>query len=278
MSVQQYAVFLKDVRENGIREPVTFWREETLIDGRHRVRAAEELGIEYPRRSYNGDDPVGMALSLNLARRHLDQSQRAMIASGVANLERGQRADYADASIEAFAAVSQSDAARMLNVSRSSVQRADRVRRDSPMMIPAVQQAMVALSTADHIARHAPDVVPRIAAAVERGDIVAVQALATEARQRARDAQPPTYVPTPEDLERSRLNPQMTSDELRRYYTVQRGCEQINELQMTPQQWAESLKAYLETSRSAARTKRQLIEAITPAAAWLNELIEELNR
>lgn len=52
----------------------------------------------------------------------MDESQRAMVAAKLANMKVGGK--EANASIEAIGAVSQYDAATLLNVSRSGVQRA----------------------------------------------------------------------------------------------------------------------------------------------------------
>jgi hypothetical protein len=60
---------------------------------------------------------VGYVVSINLKRRHLDTSQRAMAAAKLATLKQGQKANTA-------IAVSQEAAAKSLNVSVDSVQRA----------------------------------------------------------------------------------------------------------------------------------------------------------
>jgi len=52
-----------------------------------------------------------------LKRRHLNESQRAMIAAKLANMEQGERTDFAPIG----AKLSQPEAAKMLNVSRRSV-------------------------------------------------------------------------------------------------------------------------------------------------------------
>lgn len=68
-------------------------------------------------------------------RRHLTTSQRAMIAARLATMGQGARTDLA--SIEAM---SESDAATLLNVSRSSVQRARKILKEgTPEDIAAVE-------------------------------------------------------------------------------------------------------------------------------------------
>jgi hypothetical protein len=65
-------------------------------------------------------------ISLNLKRRHLDESQRAMVATKIANMRQGERTD-----LELYAnlhKVSRDDAARMLNVSPRNVASAAEVR------------------------------------------------------------------------------------------------------------------------------------------------------
>ena len=70
-------------------------------------------------------------MSLNLHRRHLNESQRAMVANKVANIRQGERTDIAG-----IQAMSQPEAAAKLNVSRDSVQKAKKVQdQGSPTLI-----------------------------------------------------------------------------------------------------------------------------------------------
>ena len=85
--------------------------------------------------------------SLNLARRHLDESQRAMVAARLATLRDGQRATP-------IGAATQREAADLLNVARRSVQRA-RVVLDTgePQLVEAVEQGQIAVSQAVKVAK-----------------------------------------------------------------------------------------------------------------------------
>lgn len=67
-----------------------------------------------------GDNPLAYVISSNLQRRHMSDSQRAMSAAKLANLGEGRP------KTAQICAVSQDDAAKLLGVSRSAVQRADR--------------------------------------------------------------------------------------------------------------------------------------------------------
>lgn len=82
-----------DIAANGVREPVVL-HDGKILDGRNRHRAAIAAGVDCPTREYDGDDPVGFVISANLRRRHLNESQRAMIADMLATLARPIGADW----------------------------------------------------------------------------------------------------------------------------------------------------------------------------------------
>ena len=69
---------------------------------------------------------------------NLSESQRAMVAARVANLKHGQTARYRNSDLS-NTAVTQPDAAKMLNVSRDSVNKAAKIEREA---IPEVTQAV----------------------------------------------------------------------------------------------------------------------------------------
>ena len=70
-----------------------------------------------------------------------------MVAAELANLSHGQRADYKDAQI--CASVTQDDAAKMLQVSRRSVQTAAKVKRTAPAeVVEAVKNGNISLNMA----------------------------------------------------------------------------------------------------------------------------------
>lgn len=80
------------VLANDVREPIVMY-EAKVLDGRNRYLAARECGRSYPTIEYEGDDPLAYIISLNLARRYLSESQRAMVAGKLTTMRRGERAD-----------------------------------------------------------------------------------------------------------------------------------------------------------------------------------------
>src|SRR5262245_11513701 len=84
----EFADLVEDVRQHGVREPIVLY-ENAILDGRNRYRAALEAGVDCPGEAYEGDDPLAFVVSLNLKRRHLDESQRAWVAAQIAKLPRG---------------------------------------------------------------------------------------------------------------------------------------------------------------------------------------------
>ena len=115
-----FAALVADIAAQGQREPILIL-DGQVIDGRHRLRACEQLGLEPLVRQVSADDgdPFGLVVSLNLHRRHLSEGQRAIIAARLATLPHG-RPD-ANAQICAF---TQDEAAQHLKVSRRTVQHA----------------------------------------------------------------------------------------------------------------------------------------------------------
>src|SRR2546430_5520016 len=140
-----------DIKVNGQHEPIWLY-EDKVLDGRNRYLECIRVGVEPTLRPYLGDDPLAFVISLNLKRRHLDESQRAVVASKLANMP-SHRPDDKSANLR----TSQAKAAKRLNVSPRSVSAAKAVRRDAiPDVVDAVEQGKVSVSAAAHFAKEVP--------------------------------------------------------------------------------------------------------------------------
>lgn len=191
---------VEDIRLNGIRDPITLY-EGAILDGRNRYRALLDLRDTGELRgagwgAYEGEpvtdedlaedlllpwfcrfspgvdgDPLRYVLSKNLHRRHLDESQRAMVAARLATMRQGERTDLEPAAdlrkaedetepsanlpkVEPARKIDQAAAAELLNVSSRSVRAAKVVQQHgAPELAQAVDQGKIAVSAAEQIAR-----------------------------------------------------------------------------------------------------------------------------
>lgn len=89
MTDEEYEALRADIERHGQMEPILLIGKQ-VIDGRHRLRACEELGIEPITERLDDDtDPARAVLSLNVVRRHLDRGERMMRASAMVTTEHG---------------------------------------------------------------------------------------------------------------------------------------------------------------------------------------------
>ncbi|MBA3058751.1 MAG: ParB/RepB/Spo0J family partition protein [Gammaproteobacteria bacterium] len=152
MPPAEFDALVGDITANGLREPIHIMGD-SVVDGRHRYRACLQAGVEpqfvvVP----DGTDLNALVISLNLRRRHLDESQRAMVAARLANLPLGSN-QHAQ-----ICAPSQDSAAEMLNVSRRTVQHARAVlEHGAPELATAVDTGVIAVSSAAALSRHTVD-------------------------------------------------------------------------------------------------------------------------
>jgi N6-adenosine-specific RNA methylase IME4 len=156
-----------DIQVHGLRVPIVIHPDGRVLDGRNRLRACEAVGVTPARETWTGElgSEVDYVISLNLARRHLDESQRAMVGARLATLPRGRK--DTNAPIGAF---NQPEAADRLNVSRRSVQRARLVLEQGiPALIAAVDQGTLAVSEAATIAKLPAEAQAAVLAQVQAG-------------------------------------------------------------------------------------------------------------
>jgi hypothetical protein len=159
MSGSDYERLKQDIKKNGLLDAIRLY-EDKVLDGRHRQKACEELGIEPRYLQYKGDDPAAYVLSKNLARRHLTVSQRAMIGAAMepffakAAKKRQTGRPPKDEKVRAVRpGVSEhrarDDAAKVVGVSPRVVQRAKRVLKEDPEAAEKVKEGKMSVEAAD---------------------------------------------------------------------------------------------------------------------------------
>ena len=169
---------VEDIRVNGLRESIWVY-QGLIIDGRNRYRACQECRVVPVYVKYEGleSELIPFVVSLNLHRRHLNESQRAMVASRIADLELGGNQHDEGVSIDT--------ASEMLNVGRTSVARARKVQdQGAPELVEAVESGAVSVNAAKDVATLPENEQQEIVARGEREILLA----AKEIRAKKADA------------------------------------------------------------------------------------------
>ena len=172
MSGREFDELVEDVRANGLREPVVV-RGDRLIDGRNRVRACAAAGVvPEVRELARGTDVASWVMSVNVHRRHLDASQRALLASRLSALSDE---------------VTLSQAGEMMGVSRASVARAAAVEKGPEPLRAAAREGVVSVGDAYELRGEEPDTIEQLVEDVRSG---AAPNLRAAMRQRGIEGKP----------------------------------------------------------------------------------------
>ena len=174
MSDAEYQALKADIERNGLLEPIWLIADETgtysrIIDGRHRYRACAELNKapEPLPTDYSDEELPEIVVGLNMRRRHLNESQRAMVAARIKPMyHRANRAKQLELEPEKqpekpAATEPPGDgkpqknkhardyAAERLKVSPRAVSNAETVlKKGIPELVRAVDQGMITVSAA----------------------------------------------------------------------------------------------------------------------------------
>jgi ParB-like chromosome segregation protein Spo0J len=239
MTDAEFLALVEDIIDHGQREPIVV-HEGLILDGRHRFRACQEIGIEPRVVEWDGEgSPEAFVISMNLHRRHLNESQRAMIAARLATRPVGRptRHENENGEISPISpgALTAAQSAALLNVNRHTVQSAKKV---------------LAEGTAEEIA------------AIERGD-AAVSTVANqirkgesrEARTKKRDTPMALAGKNPERIQRQQMHAEV-------WGRVKEALIQLTSLPL-PSDVASIARSHDRTGLVDAR--------LTKASAWLKE-------
>ena len=139
----EYDALRDDIDSNGLIESIWTY-EGKIIDGRNRYIACTDLGIEPKYREWNGTgSPVSFVISLNLHRRHLNESQRGAVARKIESMPQGR--PNKDANLHL---ISRKEAADLLNVSERTVANIAKIEREAPKLLPIIESGEMRVSKA----------------------------------------------------------------------------------------------------------------------------------
>jgi protein gp37 len=121
MTDTAFAELRADLAANGLRYPITLMGE-LVLDGWHRYRGCQDTGTTPRFEQFAGDDDDArkFVVSSNLQRRHLDTSQRGLVAARFATLAHGTN-QHSRSAGERNSALLVEEAARLFNVSKDTV-------------------------------------------------------------------------------------------------------------------------------------------------------------
>jgi hypothetical protein len=269
----EFESLVADIRDHGVYEPVII-HDGMILDGRNRYRASKAAGVDCPLRTFDGADPVAFVISLNLKRRHLSESQRAMVAAKLANLKHGRPSekspigDFIEPDRVPAARVSQADAANMLNVGKRSVERAADVRdKGIPELTESVERGDLSVSAAALIAKQSEDEQRRILAEQKLSEAVADLRQAEKAAKEAEKLPKPKVI-TPEEREQQ-LRTFGTQEDRAILARIDEIVDRINE-QPAPEDAVDRIPP--------ASFHTIDVSAIRAAAAWLSDFADHFTQ
>lgn len=148
MNSEEFKRLKSSIEKKGQLVPIVLLGDE-ILDGRHRYEACKELGIKPDMVQYSGDDPLGYVISINETRRHLTQSQRAMIAANLVNMKMGDNQHIASANLQTQ--TSSAEAAKKFNISERLVNTAKAINKAPTAVIEAVTNGAISLNAAQKV-------------------------------------------------------------------------------------------------------------------------------
>jgi hypothetical protein len=149
MPDKELKAFKADIKANGIRVPITLY-EGKILDGKNRYTAAKDAHRYLSSDSFAelpaGTDPIKFVISTNVARRHLSETQRAMAAAKLADLQVGANQHNGKG-------VSIETASDLMNASKGTTKRCKAVlAKGVPALVKLIEEDKIAASVGETIA------------------------------------------------------------------------------------------------------------------------------
>jgi hypothetical protein len=153
MTPQELQELADNIKAQGLRTDIILY-EGKILDGRNRYRACILAGVQPTTCHYAGDDPIGEVMSLNLHRRQLTVSQRTIVAAKWAQLKHGEMGNGRKVespigeSTHSTATATRDEAAKVLGVGTSSIDRAKRVIEEAPELVEKIERGEMTVNAA----------------------------------------------------------------------------------------------------------------------------------
>jgi hypothetical protein len=158
MSKEDYARLRDDIAANGLREPITLY-EDRVLDGIHRERICAANGTEPRYETFTGtrEEAARVVFSKNIARRHLNQGQLAVVVAKLLPLYESRipkgRPEKGGARATFISGHARDAAAKDTGASPRSIQTAKRLLQERPDLAKKVEQGKMSLRAADNVVR-----------------------------------------------------------------------------------------------------------------------------
>lgn len=174
MDEAEYEVLKADIAANTLIEPIVLL-DGKVLDGRNRMRACVELGIELQTIEYEGDDPASFVRSRNFARRHLTKAQQAVLVALFQdwNLAHAQGRPKQGTDKGATLHLSKvDDRAAAAGVSTRTQKKADRVAKKAPEIAKQVAAGEMSLDAATAKVDGKPEPASKPAPVVDESPVI----------------------------------------------------------------------------------------------------------
>lgn len=179
---------VESIKQVGLLDPIKLF-ERKILDGRSRYAACLAADIEPRFQEVEPEDPIAYVAALNLSRRHLTASEKAMHGARIAAayeddaIKRESNGGLASREAKGRAA---EKAAKLVDVSRASVNRAQAVIRDGATeLVKAVDEKIVTVGDASKIISLPKEVQAAAVAKVKAGEAKTVAVAASTEQTKA---------------------------------------------------------------------------------------------
>jgi N6-adenosine-specific RNA methylase IME4 len=155
---EEFEELKRDIAAHGLREAIWLHPDGRILDGRNRHRACLETGTKPQYRTWDRNgSTLHFVVSLNLHRRHLTSSQRAVVSLDALALfekeakeRQGQRTDLTSVKdlTEVAALRAAQQAAKAFDTNRQYISDAKRLRDQAPDLLDEVRQGNLTIPRA----------------------------------------------------------------------------------------------------------------------------------